>query len=97
MITEKVGRVSENEKNKILILHERILAIEELEISIEDNELDNEYKEILINKVVKEKIKTNNEFNQWWDRTAEKYKWIGDKDGHWSIDFFNNDIYLVIN
>lgn len=95
MIREKVGQVSITEKNEVLRLHERILALKEVSLTV-DNIIDNEEKERLVKKINIEFATAEKVFSDWWQSKANKYSWKKDQKGRWAIDFNNNDIYLEI-
>lgn len=86
---EKVGRVTNEERNEIQQLFERRNGLNELgRILTPDNDA-------LYEKLVKDMGETGMRFQQWWDRMAAKYQWKGRKDGRWEIDFETCDIYLT--
>ncbi|MGH4121778.1 MAG: CXXX repeat peptide modification system protein [Clostridium sp.] len=93
---KKIGFVMENEKNQILTLYERKLALEELEETLINNDLSIITKSLLINKVKIDKEKTHEKFNRWWISKNIKYKWISNEDmSMLSIDFRANEIFIV--
>jgi CXXX repeat modification system protein len=96
MKMEKVGFVMENEKNQVLTLFERKLALEELEETLINNDLSNSTKGLLTNKIKKDKEKTNEKFNRWWISKNIKYRWKFNEDSSMlSIDFGTNEIFIV--
>ena len=50
----------------------------------------------LYEKLVKDLGKTGSDFQNWWSRMAEKYRWESDENGHWEIDFNTCVISLII-
>lgn len=84
-----IGQVTDIEKKEIQLLFERKNGLTELAkvLTIDNSEL--------YEKLIKDMGETNIKFQEWWDNTARKYKWIGRERGHWEIDFITNKIYLV--
>ncbi len=97
MINEKVGLVTQEEKNKVQELHERILGLEELLISFSRQSNTQEVKNELYEKVVKDIGATKIKLHDWWDEMYEKYNWKTVKNGNWHIDFLTNEIFLEFN
>ncbi len=97
MINEKVGLVTQEEKNKVQELHERILGLEELLISFSRQSNTQEVKNELYEKVVKDIGATKIKLQDWWDEMYEKYGWRMSKGGSWHIDFLTNEIFLEFN
>lgn len=86
-----VGQVTVEEKNEIQTLFERRNGLNELaKILTADNAE-------LYEKLVKDMGETNTKFQQWWDRTSQKYNWESTKDGNWEINFETCEICLVTN
>jgi CXXX repeat modification system protein len=94
MINEKVGMVTQEEKNKVQELHERILGLEELLISFSSQSNTQEAKNELYEKVVKDIGTTKIKLQAWWDEMYEKYDWRMAKGGNWHINFLTNEIFL---
>lgn len=80
-----IWKLSVDEKDEILDLFERKVALENLSKIIEP---DNEK---LYNRFISDYGKTVTEFQNWWRKTSEKYDWEG-KD--WSIDFDTNEVLM---
>ncbi|EGD46937.1 putative cytoplasmic protein [Ruminiclostridium papyrosolvens DSM 2782] len=97
MINEKVGLVTQEEKNKVQELHERILGLEELLISFSNKSNIQEAKNELYEKVVKDIGETKRKLQVWWDEMYEKYNWKTVKNGNWHIDFLTNEFFLEFN
>lgn len=93
---EKVGQVNETEKNEILRLYEKILALKEVSQTINNVEVDKERKERLVNKINTELPIVEKLYNDWWHCKTNNYLWKKDKDGKWSINFSNNTIYFEV-
>ena len=90
-IKQTVGQVTPEERDEIQRLFERRNGLNELsKIVTADNEE-------LYEKLVKDLGKTGTDFQNWWDRMASKYEWIGEDGGHWEINFDTCEILLVTN
>lgn len=86
---QKIGKVSNEEKNEIQKLFERKNGLEELaKILTYDNSN-------LYEKLVEDMGVTSIKFQKWWDRMADKYQWKKNENGNWEIDFETCDIYYV--
>ena len=95
MAGEVVGRVTEEEKNEILIIFERKLGIEELTTTIESDWLSLNAKEVLQDKMIAELDKTKLNMQIWWDKMYEKYQWKIVNGHEWHIDFSTREIFLI--
>lgn len=94
MIKEIVGKVTEEEKNEVLVLFERKLGIEELTATLESDLLNTENKEVMQNKMIAELGKAKFGLNAWWDKMYEKYKWKSIEGKKWFIDFLTCEIFI---
>lgn len=83
-----VGTVNEKERNDILNLYEKRLALNNLGIII--SQLDEESR----TRFQKDAEETKQEFNQWWGNMSQKYKFEKDDSGYWSIDFETGQVML---
>lgn len=83
-----VGMVTEEEKDEILRLYERLNGLKEL-VRIIDNP-DN----VLYEKLVTDIGATSTRFQQWWTEKSEKYDWESSDEGSWEIDFNTREIFL---
>lgn len=97
MFTEKVGKVTEEEKDKMLELHERKVALDELILSLSNPMLAEGSRDELYEKIVKDMGKTKGEMQTWWDEMYKKYRWKSAEGGRWNIDFKTREIVLVHN
>ena len=86
---KKVGQVTVEEKNEILMLFERKNGLSELAKIVKDDD-------VLYEKMVKDMGATSTKFQQWWDNAAAKYQWESSENGHWEIDFNTNEIFLIL-
>ncbi|URZ05983.1 CXXX repeat peptide modification system protein [Clostridium felsineum] len=94
MLNEKVGTVTEMEKDEILGLYERKLALQELAITLNNPEFDENSMNKLYEKIVSDLGRTNVYFEQWWKEKSSKYQWEFIEGYEWSIDFKTCEIYL---
>ncbi len=94
MIGEKVGMVTKEEKNELLVLFERKLGIEELTATLESDLLSDDKKENLQNKMMVDLGKVKLDLQAWWDKMYEKYKWKIIDGYMWNIDFQTCEIFL---
>lgn len=86
-----VGKVSEEEKDRILTLFKRKSGLLELAKILTADNSD------IYEKMVTDLGKTTIDFNDWWNEMSNKYLWEGHVDCHWNIDFEDGSIYLEPN
>jgi len=88
-VRKLIGNVTPEERNEIQALFERRNGLNELAkiLTIENTEL--------YEKLVKDLSVTTTNFQDWWDKMAEKYQWESSVDGHWEIVFDTCEIFLV--
>jgi CXXX repeat modification system protein len=87
---EKVGIVTDEEKNEVLCLYERHMGLKELLPVLQSNDQDN----TLYDRVIQDLGATTRLQQQWWTRMANKYNWKGKEGASWNINFEDNSIYL---
>ena len=75
MVKEKIGHVTEVEKSEILIIHERIMALDELLLTLDDFKVNNGENSVLQKKIVDDINKTKSLYKEWWDNATKKYGW----------------------
>lgn len=93
--TNFVGSVTMEERNELLLLHERILGIQELEYTF-NSELLSENDKIQLREKMKREIEAAVKGKeQWWKNTSQKYHWKSEEGKDWIIDFKTFDIYLI--
>ena len=95
MYKEKVGLVTEEDKNSILLLHERRIALKELLMTLDNQSLSENSKNDLYERIVSDTGKTTMVYEKWWADMAHKYNWKSVEGGNWNIDFVTNEIILV--
>lgn len=83
-----VWTLLDEEKNEILNLYERKIALENL------SKIVNPENEKLYNKFITDYGKALSEFQSWWNRTSKKYQWEGSS---WRIDFDTNEVIMESN
>jgi len=96
MKKEKIGIVTEFEKNEIMKLYQRKIALNELTQSLKNLDVQKE-ENLLYEKIIGDIGSTNMSFDNWWKETSEKYQWKSSAEGHWEIDFNTKEIFLVSN
>ena len=86
---EKVGKVTEAERDEIKSLFERRSGLVELTkiISVDNDDL--------YEKLVKDFGATEQKFQSWWTSMSEKYQWPSRDNCNWEIDFSTCEIFLV--
>lgn len=95
MCKEVVGKVSEEEKNEVMTIFERIKGIEELTYTFESDLMSEEEKKKMSEKMTVEKEKALQSMQQWWNKMHEKYQFKSVDGMSWSIDFQTCEILLV--
>ena len=89
MVKKLIGQVTAEERDAIQRLYERRNGLNELaQIVTADNDA-------LYEKLVADMGDTATRFQAWWDSMAQKYAWEGCEGGHWEINFYTCEIYLV--
>lgn len=89
MNKKTVGRVTEEEKNKIQTLFERRNGLNELAKILSPDNVE------LYERLVIDLGETTTKFQQWWDDMSSKYQWEATENGNWEINFQTNEIILV--
>ena len=87
---EKVGTVTDEEKNEVLNLYERTTGLKELLPVLQSGDHDKS----LIDRALQDLGATTRKHQEWWSRMAGKYNWKGKDGASWRIDFDDNAIYL---
>lgn len=82
-----VGKVTEEEKNKILALFERRNGLTELAKVVTKNDE-------IYERLIADMGATSTKFQQWWDDMSQKYQWESSDNGSWEIDFNTCEIFL---
>lgn len=96
MVRKKVGEVTEDEKEEVLMLYERKSAIKELFLTLSSQYLTEWEKENLKDRIIEDMTKANSLYEKWWRDKREKYNWKLRETGQWLIDFRTREIYLDI-
>lgn len=86
-----ISSVTEEERNEIQALFERRNGLNELAKILTPDNTE------LYERLVKDMGETGSKFQNWWDRMAVKYQWVGEENGHWEINFDTCEIFLVSN
>lgn len=95
MYKEKVGDVILKEKEDILQLYERIVALQELLIALDSQSYTNEVKNELYNRIIADLGKTQTAYEKWWSDMSNKYQWKMVKEGKWIIDFNTCEVFVL--
>jgi CXXX repeat modification system protein len=97
MYREKVGFVNEDEKKEMMRIYERGIALKELlpELSNPLSDFEQKEKDIMYERIIKDTAETKLKLEAFWQELAQKYKWTGNENGYWQIDFETDEIYLV--
>lgn len=90
MATRKlVGMVTPEECNEIQTLFERRNGLNELAKILTSDNAE------LYEKLIKDMGNTSTQFQNWWDRMAQKYQWESSENGKWEINFETCEIFLI--
>ena len=85
---KKVGEVLESEKQIIYDLYEKRNALVNLLKILDDTDK-------MWNDAVNILEFTRNKEKEWWKEKEQKYKWYGETDKSWVINFRTNEIFLI--
>lgn len=88
-----LGKISEVEKNEILLIQEKMLGLKELILSLNDSNLNNE--EILL-KIDGDKKNLEKNFKTKWDELVNKYHWKVEENIKLEINFNTNEIFSYV-
>ncbi len=91
---EDVGIVTEDEKNEVMCLYERIMGLKEMLPALEIKERTGENDENLYDRIIHDLGSTKRKQDEWWIRMSNKYQWKMKTGAHWQINFEDNKIYL---
>lgn len=97
MTNEIIAFITEEEKKEILKVHERRIALSELQHSLDNTMLilSLDEKREINKKIAADRIKTENMLNGKWVNLAQKYLWNYGEDWHWSLDFKTNQMTIA--
>lgn len=95
MVKEVVGIVTEEEKIEIENYYSKQAALKELCFAFNNSFVEGNVKDTLYEKIVTDMQITMKLHVKWWADMSAKYKWRGDENGRWTINFQTNEIYLV--
>lgn len=87
-MTKYVGTVLEEDKNKIIDIHEKKIALDNLKHIIGSNnqlldKLKLNYKEMSL------------DYDNWFAQLGTKYQFESSENGQWQVDFSTGEVYLV--
>lgn len=84
-----VGKVSEYERDQVIVLHGRKYALIELaQLLTKDNCA-------MYEQIVTDLADTSIKLQEWWNKMSIKYNWEGRDEHGWQIDFNSCNIYLI--
>lgn len=95
MVREKVGQVTENEKNEIERLYGRKTALQEMLLLLNDENFNDGSYSKLYEKLISDLSQTTIEFENWWEKTSKKYSWKNDPTAKWFVNFETNEIFIA--
>ncbi|WP_461614769.1 CXXX repeat peptide modification system protein [Clostridium sp. Marseille-QA1073] len=87
-----LATITEEEKREILLLEERIDALNELYMGFDNLSIENQ--EMLLEKMRKKADDTELSISKWWRTVEEKYNLENSKEGMWTLNYDNNEVYL---
>ena len=88
-----ISQISENEKKEVVLLVDKVNSLNNLIISLEENDLK-EISNKINPKIVKEKFCTaTKEYDNYWMKLIKKYN-ISICPNRLKIDFYTNDIFV---
>lgn len=90
-----IGTINEAEKNSIYLVNEKMKAINELILSINDFCADNEEKNELFIRIGNDRKIISKEFSSCLQELIIKYKWNIGEDEKININFSNNEVYII--
>ncbi|TEB07486.1 hypothetical protein Psch_01040 [Pelotomaculum schinkii] len=94
MNKEKIGILTEEEKNKLEKLHHRKAALSELLMTLSDSNLTNDELDELRKKITIELEIATLDYDEWWKKHSQKYKWKSAINGRWLIND-ENEVFLT--
>ena len=90
-----VGKVTDAEKYQLLIIYEKIIALKEVEQTLDNKGMEDAIKAALKQKIEEILPKTMNDYKQWWISKVNKYKWKQYEDMQYNVDFSNNNVFVI--
>lgn len=90
-----VGKISESEKEEVIVLTERLSALKELRLGIDNLDLNEIEIQKLLSKVENREVETSTDLQKWWNDKYIKYHWEGEENASWEVDFHSSNVLLV--
>jgi|GEM_PF-4400466 len=87
-----LATITEEEKREMLLLEERIDALNELYMGFDN--LNIEDTETLLERMRKKADDTELAISKWWKAIEEKYNLENSPKGRWTLNYDNNEVYL---
>jgi CXXX repeat modification system protein len=88
-----VGKVTEEEKNRVQILHERKNALVSLLKSTAGHD---DRLQALYDRLIADFAKTSADMEKWFKEMCEKYSWESHPRGSWNVNFATCEIELLV-
>lgn len=89
---ERVGEVTDTERDEILRLHERRNALKELFLTLNSPYLSEEERSALREGIVEDLARTSSLYEDWWREIGAKYHLKPRERGGWMIDFQSKEL-----
>jgi CXXX repeat modification system protein len=97
MQRERVGEVTDIERDEIRKIYERKTALKELFLTLESPCLSEEERTRLQEGLVQDLGKTNSLYEIWWEKIRTKYCLERHEHGQWIIDFQTRELSFQLS
>lgn len=88
MNNQKVGMVTVNEKNSMFLIYNKRASLEELILTLSENEYPDLFK-----KINNDLSYIRIEYDNWWKKMQEKYNWKINENEHWIMNFDTCEVF----
>lgn len=95
MNKEKVGTVTESEKNEVMTLYQEKMALQELMMALDSQTISKKEKNYIYERIIKDFENAKIKYEKWWSDISQKYQWESKDNGHWTIDFSTCEVFLA--
>ncbi|MBU5227111.1 CXXX repeat peptide modification system protein [Clostridium senegalense] len=89
-----MGYIETYEKNKILVIYEKMLALKELSYSVEDYVDNKEEKNSLIKSIKLDFLNEEINYEKNWNELIKKYNWKVDSSEDLILNFNDNTVLI---
>ncbi|WP_010297058.1 CXXX repeat peptide modification system protein [Clostridium senegalense] len=89
-----MGYIETYEKNKILVIYEKMLALKELSYSVEDYVDNKEEKNSLIKSIKLDFLNEEINYEKNWNELIKKYNWKVDSSENLILNFNDNTVLI---